>query len=106
MIEKRNHLEISTISEHLLFSTVRVETKDLNDSYVGTCFVFEHKSELFLVTAKHNIKDILSGFLIFTEAADGEALIGNRCTIPINNFEKGGLHIHSRVYSSSQKTKV
>ena len=82
-------MEISTISEHLLFSTVRIETKDLNDSYVGTGFVFEHKSELFLVTAKHNIKDMLSGWLIFTEAPDGEALIGNRCTMPINNFEKG-----------------
>jgi Trypsin-like peptidase domain len=81
-------LEISTIGEHLLFSIFRIETTDLEDSYVGTGFVFEHKSALFLVTAKHVIKNMQKGSLIFTEARDGKARIGARCTIPMNNFER------------------
>lgn len=81
-------MEISTISKDLLFSTVRIETKDLKDSYVGTGFVFEYKSALFLVTAKHNIKNMLSGSLTFTQARDGKPLIGTRYTLGLDDLEQ------------------
>jgi len=90
-------MEISTISECLLFSTVRIETfkvSDTNkeDSYVGTGFVFEHeineRSALFLVTCKHVIKDMQRGTLTFTQKRDGKPLIGTRWDLLIDDFEQ------------------
>lgn len=90
-------MEISTISECLLFSTVRIETfkaSDTNkeDSYVGTGFVFEHKINekpaLFLVTCKHVIKDMQRGTLTFTQERHGKPLIGTRWDLLIDDFEK------------------
>jgi hypothetical protein len=90
-------MEISTISECLLFSTVRIMTfktldRNAKDAYVGTGFVFEYETDgrtaLFLITSKHVIKDMQRGLLTFTQARNGNPIIGKEYTLSLDDFER------------------
>ena len=72
-------MKVATAAEHLLFMTLRIETK----RSVGTGFIFEHKwkclqtgSELtgiFLVTNKHVVAKADKGTVRFTLRSDDDS---------------------------------
>lgn len=91
-------MEISTISEQLLFSTVLVRGFEASNTNFdkpnsrGTAFVFKYqfngKSSIFLVTNKHVVKGMQKVLLTFTQARDGKPLMGTPYTLPIDNVEQ------------------
>lgn len=86
-------MEITSIYENLIFTTVRIEclTKN-NSSSVGTgCIVSYHRQEgdyYFIVTNKHVIKDTVKGLLQFNLSKNNQPDLGNKYSIVINEFEK------------------
>lgn len=87
-------MEIRTITQQLLFNTVLIETKDINDKPLGsgTSFVISHEfegygEELFLVTNKHVIKNAFHGYTYFTQLKDGKPDIGNPFFIKSDSVE-------------------
>ncbi|OCW93954.1 hypothetical protein A9168_09575 [Macellibacteroides sp. HH-ZS] len=86
-------MEVKSIYENLIFTTVRIETV-LNNGTIstGTGFVFEYsnntKQYLFIVSNKHVIKDAIIGKLEFNKAINGEPDLGNKHTLIITDFEK------------------
>ena len=61
-----------SIMEQLCFSTVRIETRDINNNcYSGTGFFFnlsvEDKVVPLIITNKHVIKGMASGQFVLTE---------------------------------------
>lgn len=86
-------MEIKSIYENLLFTTVRIETTMKNGSIsTGTGFIFSYdiqdKQFLFIVSNKHVIKDSVRGKLEFTVEKNGEPDLGNKYTLLIDDFEK------------------
>jgi hypothetical protein len=85
-------MEVLSIAEQLLFTTVRVETVDADlIRRVGTSFIFNYKSDdkpyLFLVTNKHVIAGAQSGILTFTRWHKGKPLFGIGYREIIEGFE-------------------
>ena len=87
-------MEPSSLSEQILFTTVRVETEDTNGQKgIGTSFIFNYnldsKSYLFLVTNKHVVSDAEQGNLTFTVSHNNKPVLGQgfRYYFPID-FEK------------------
>lgn len=84
-------MQIDTIAKKLLFNTVRVDTV-LEDGTEGsgTAFVIAHKSvhglRRFIVTNRHLVDGVRSGGLVFTQARDGQPLIGVRFELEIEEF--------------------
>jgi len=85
-------MEIQTIAEQLLFTTVRIETSTTTGSAIGTAFIFSYERDgkpvLFLVTNKHVVANAISGRFFFTLSAGIQPLIGQRFDIYIDNFEQ------------------
>ena len=85
-------MEIQTIAEQLLFTTVRIETSTTTGSAIGTAFIFSYERDgkpvLFLVTNKHVVANAISGRFFFTLSDGIQPLIGQRFDIYIDNFEQ------------------
>ena len=84
-----------SIMEQLCFSTVRIETRDINNNcYSGTGFFFnlsvEDKVVPLIITNKHVIKGMASGQFVLTEQdKDGNPMYKQHFPIVIeHNFEK------------------
>lgn len=84
-------MEVSSIAEQLLFTTVRIETRDANGVLrVGTGFIFEYgkKGESensltwvtqYLVTCKHVVENSVSGRLTFSSLkSEKEVRLGEK----------------------------
>ncbi len=85
-------MQVTTVAEQLLFTTVRIETATPDGSGAGTAFIFgvqrAEKNFLFLVTNKHVINGASTGRFFFT-LSDGEhPQIGQRFDIEIDQFEQ------------------
>lgn len=85
-------MQVNTIAEQLLFTTVRIETSTANGTGAGTAFIFSYQQEekqyLFLVTNKHVIKGATTGRFFFTLRDGQSPQIGQRLDIEINQFEQ------------------
>ncbi len=77
-----------TITEQLLFSTVRLEAQKSQRTEAATAFLFSYKETkgrnfIFLVTNKHVIAGAHTGRCFFTQRKDGKPWIGKRFDIEI-----------------------
>jgi hypothetical protein len=90
-------LRPATVSENLLFSTVRIETKKKNGKNgFATGFFFDYKIKdkkilPLIITNKHVVKDTVIGrFYVHEGRRDKDILVPseNSFDITINNFEK------------------
>lgn len=85
-------MQVNTIAEQLLFTTVRIETTTPDGIGAGTAFIFSYQQEekqyLFLVTNKHVIKGATDGRFFFTLSDGKSPQIGQRFDIEINQFEQ------------------
>lgn len=85
-------MQVNTIAEQLLFTTVRIETTTPYGINAGTAFIFNYQEEekqyLFLVTNKHVVQGAIDGRFFFT-LSDGKApQIGQRFDIQMDQFEQ------------------
>lgn len=85
-------MQVNTIAEQLLFTTVRIETETPDGIGTGTAFIFSYQQEekqyLFLVTNKHVISGAINGRFFFT-LSDGQfPKIGERFDIQMDKFEQ------------------
>lgn len=85
-------MQVNTIAEQLLFTTVRIETTTPAGIGAGTAFIFSYQQEekqfLFLVTNKHVIQNATNGRFFFTLSDGQNPQIGQRFDIEINQFEQ------------------
>jgi len=86
-------MKLSTPIEKLLFTTIRIETRLPDGSFVdGTAFVFEYSTSdntyPFLITAKHLINDALEGRITLYQGQNRSPIIGKGYTLDIDNFSK------------------
>ena len=86
------NMEIKSIYENLIFTTVRIETTLKNGGHsTGTGFIFSYEHDdkqfLFIVSNKHVVKDAIEGRLEFNLKKDGEPDLGNKYTLTITDFE-------------------
>lgn len=90
----RVDMEVKTISDQLLFSTIRIEVKTTNNKIgVGTgCLVQkkidDERSAIFLVTNKHVIENADSGRIFFLKKENNNPVLGDKLDVYFNNFEK------------------
>jgi len=101
LISWTENMEIRTIAQHLLFSTVPVETKDIQNQPMGmgTSFVLshafpDHGSELFLVSNKHVVQNAWAGYTYYTTMKDGRPEIGKPFFIKSDTGYHLGWHGH------------
>ena len=86
-------MKLSTSLEKLLFSTIRIETRLADDSFVeGTAFVFEYSTKdntyPFLITSKHLIEHASEGRITLIQGHNRTPIIGKGYTLDIDNFSK------------------
>ncbi|WP_193144733.1 S1 family peptidase [Citrobacter europaeus] len=89
-------MQVSTISEQLFFTTIRIDTISKNgDSGSGTGFFFCHKKDnneyLFIVTNKHVVNNTDKGTLTFLKGKDNTPTLGDGFSLNINTPEWGKL---------------
>jgi len=84
-------MEVKSISEKLLFVTVRIDTinaKGENGS--GTGFIFLHKYKnieaLSIVTNKHVVENAVKGGITFIKKKDGKPTLGDAFRLEFENF--------------------
>lgn len=85
----------STIFENLLFTTVRIATKDsIGDESTGTGFIYSHKiddanSQLFLITCWHVIEGAKEGVFHFHRSNNKNGFVlGDFYWVKLDDFEK------------------
>lgn len=86
-------MEVESLYEKLIFTTVRIESNLVNNSIsTGTGFLFDYKRNnkdfLFIVTNKHVIKDSIKGKLTFNLSDGKNPILGKHHTIEVSDFEK------------------
>jgi hypothetical protein len=85
-------MQIKTIAEQLLFTTVRIETVTSGGTGTGTAFIFSYQQKeeqyLFLVTNKHVVQGATNGRYFFTLSDGQSPQIGQRFDIQMNQFEQ------------------
>lgn len=85
-------MEIKSLSEQLLFTTVRIKTSIPGGTSTGTGFIFEysHNGHLypFLVSNKHVIENSIEGWLEFNLVDGKSPDLGNIHTIHYNDFRQ------------------
>ncbi len=91
-------MDVRTIAEQQLFTTVRIEAITPDGTATGTAFVFRYdwdsKKTLFLVTNKHVVADATKGRFFFTlKGGDNKPLVGQRFDVTHDNFQ-GDWHGH------------
>ncbi len=73
-------MEPTSITEKLLYNTVRIETATANGKGTGTGFIFSYEYDSqyypFIVTNKHVVKGAHTGWLYFTQSRDGKPITG------------------------------
>jgi hypothetical protein len=86
-------MKIKTISDQLIFSTIRIEAKNEKNQYsIGTGFLI-HKNVnseyayIFLVTCKHVIEKTKNGRIFFIKKENDEPVLGKSVNIYFNDFE-------------------
>jgi hypothetical protein len=87
-------MKVQTISDQLLFSTIRIEiTTDGGKIGVGTgCIIAkkidDHQSAIFLVTNKHVVERAKTGRMFFIKKENDNPVLGHKLDVNFNNFEK------------------
>ncbi len=85
-------MEVDTLIEQLLFTTIRIETTTSVGQGTGTGFVFTYTSPQgpapFLVTNKHVIANAQKGKFILLKAHNGKPLLGVGFPIQVDDFEQ------------------
>ncbi|WP_080972963.1 trypsin-like peptidase domain-containing protein [Aeromonas hydrophila] len=86
-------MEVKTISESILFATVRIDTVDVaGNRGSGTGFIFSHnyKEQNFLsiVTNKHVVNGAVKGGITFIKREDEQPKLGHSFRIDFDEFEK------------------
>lgn len=86
-------MQVKTLSDGLLFSTVRIETLPAaGPATVSTGFIVEFQTAdnkyPFLVTAKHVIRGAANGRITFIQEQRGQPSLGKGYTLEIENFEQ------------------
>lgn len=87
-------MQVNTLSEQLLFTTVRITTKKGAASGLGTGFFFgdvdqaTNTGQLFLVTNKHVIKGAHSAELHFIAGSGGAPLLGQEHSVALGDPEQ------------------
>lgn len=83
-------MNLSTISQQLLYSTFRIEAEKPNGAEAGTGFAFSlsHSGEnyIFVVTNKHVVENAHTGRMFFTLVENGQPKIGHRYDLTISEF--------------------
>ncbi|EKF9518765.1 trypsin-like peptidase domain-containing protein [Vibrio cholerae] len=85
-------MEVKSLSENMLFVTVRVDTVDVNgNGGSGTGFIFAHNYNgnevLSIVTNKHVIAGAVKGGITFIKQDSGKPKLGESFRIDFDNFE-------------------
>lgn len=85
-------MEVRTLTEQLLFTTVRIEADLPGGIGKGTAFVFEYQHGdsrfHFLVTNKHVVADAPVGrFFFTTQDNNGQPLVGDRFDVTVRDFQ-------------------
>lgn len=85
-------MEVNSIHEKLIFTTVRIETTNKDKSTgTGTGFIVQYnvgdKFYPFLVTNKHVVKNTEIGKFEFNVQLSGKPQLGNKYTIQVSKFE-------------------
>jgi hypothetical protein len=85
-------MEVTSIAEQLLFTTVRIEAKTPAERRIGTGFIFNYilkdKNYPFLVTNKHVVSGAYEGLLTFIKSDGQKPLLGESYILEIEDFEK------------------
>lgn len=86
-------MEVSSIAEQLLFTTVRIKTRNpRGEAGIGTGFLFDYSQNdehyPFLVTNKHVVSNAREGLLTFIKSGGQTPLLGDGYTSKIDDFEK------------------
>lgn len=88
----------TSLTERLLFTTVRIETSSPSGRGTGTGYAFSYavgeNQYPFIVTNKHVIAGADTGRLYFTRAKDGEPSVGNAFRLEIAGGFEGIWHGH------------
>jgi len=96
-------MEVSSIAEELLFTTIRIETRTSTKVGIGTGFIFnyriEDKNYLFLVTNKHVISGTDEGLLTFIRSDGRKPILGESYRLKIGEFEKYDLDIKKAMWN-------
>jgi hypothetical protein len=75
-------MKVESVTEHMLFSTVRLEAETSAGTASGTGFIFSYRvgdnDNLFIVTNKHVISDSISVRSFFTQGTGTRPLIGHK----------------------------
>lgn len=83
-------MQVQTLFEQLLFTTVRIEADTPQGISTGTSFVFSYTQDdnqyFFLVTNKHVIQNTTNGRFFFTLSDGNNPIIGQRFDINVNGF--------------------
>ncbi|OAV65012.1 hypothetical protein Barb4_03661 [Bacteroidales bacterium Barb4] len=92
-IQGESVMEVKSIQEQLIFTTVRIEAILKNaETSTGTGFIFSYQigegAYHFLVTNKHVIKGSITGKLEFNIKSQEKVELGNKFSITINDFEQ------------------
>lgn len=85
-------MEVKSLSENMLFVTVRIDTVDANrNGGSGTGFIFAHNYNgnevLSVVTNKHVIDGAVKGGITFIKQDSGKPKLGESFRIDFDNFE-------------------
>ena len=92
-------MNVTFLSQQLLFNTVRLEVHDANDRAIstGTSFIMSFqgagREELFLVTNKHVLEGGFFAYFYLTEVNDGKPVIGKPFVIK-TDFIQSQFHGH------------
>jgi len=86
-------MKLSTSLEKLLFSTIRIETRLSDDTFVdGTAFVYEYSTNdntyPFLITSRHLIEHASEGRMTLIQGQNRAPILGKGYTLDIDNFSK------------------
>lgn len=85
-------MEVQTVMEQLLFTTVRIEADTPRGNSTGTAFIFSYLHDDgrhwdLLVTNKHVIADATEGRFFFTKGKSRKPLTGQRHDFHVTEFQ-------------------
>jgi len=82
-------MKVETVTEHMLFSTLRLEAVKSPGTVYGTGFIFSYrvgdKDNLFIVTNKHVIDNSSSVHFFFMQGTGTKPLIGQKHDVVIDS---------------------